>query len=96
MSFIRKIKKGQNVYLALVESKWVKGKVIQRVIKYIGKEINGKVIRRVNTEDIQVEAVKHYADVLVIHKLATVLNLEKLLDENGKYIFLKKSLFSRR
>ncbi len=44
MSFIRKIKKGKNTYLALVENKWVKGKVLQRVIKYIGKEINGRAI----------------------------------------------------
>jgi len=39
MSFIRRIKKGSNTYLALVENKRVGGKVVQRVIKYIGKEI---------------------------------------------------------
>ena len=37
------------------------GKVVQRVIKYIGKEIGGEVWRRVNTKDVRVEAVKRYA-----------------------------------
>jgi len=59
----------------------VNGKVIQRVIKYIGKEIKGKIIRRVRTDEVQVKAVKQYADVLVIHKLARMLDLEKLLGE---------------
>jgi len=86
MSFIRKIKKGKNIYLALVENKWVNGKVIQRVIKYIGKEIKGKIIRRVRTDEVQVKAVKQYADVLVIHKLARMLDLERLLGEQGKLI----------
>ena len=61
MSFIRRIKKGSNTYLALVENKRVGGKVVQRVIKYIGKEIGGEVCRRVNTKDVRVEAVKRYA-----------------------------------
>jgi transposase len=82
MSFIRKIKKGKNVYLALVENRRIKGKVVQKVIKYIGKEINGKVTRRVGTRDVQAEAVKQYADVLVIHRLATILGLDRLFKEN--------------
>jgi len=35
----------------------VGGKVVQRVIKYIGKEI-GEVCRRVNAKDVRLEAVK--------------------------------------
>src|SRR5205823_10244537 len=34
MSFIRKIKKGGKIYLAEVESRRVKGKVVQRFIRY--------------------------------------------------------------
>ena len=37
MAFVRKIKKGDAVYLALVENKRIEGKVRQRVIKYLGK-----------------------------------------------------------
>ena len=42
MVFIRKIKKKSGTYLAEVEGYRVNGKVKQRVIKYLGKEINGK------------------------------------------------------
>jgi len=85
MSFIRKIKKGKNVYLARVENKRVKGKVVQRVLKYIGKEIDGKVMRRVNSTDVRVEAIKQYADVLTIHKIAEILGLGELLGAWSNY-----------
>jgi len=45
MAFIRKIKRGQHTYLAKVENKWINGKVIQKHICYVGREINGKPIR---------------------------------------------------
>ena len=40
MTFIRKIKRGDAIYLAKVESHREDGKVKQRVIEYIGKEEN--------------------------------------------------------
>ena len=52
MVFTRKIKKKSGTYLARVENYRENGKVKQKVIKYIGKEINGKPIRRVKTSDI--------------------------------------------
>ena len=44
MSFIRKFKKGDKVYLAEVESRRVKGKVVQHFIRYVGKEADGRTI----------------------------------------------------
>jgi hypothetical protein len=41
MAFIRRIKKKSGIYLAKVESYRKEGKVKQRVIKYLGKEIDG-------------------------------------------------------
>ncbi len=38
MSFIRKIKKGDHIYYAEVENERVNGKVVQRHIRYIGKD----------------------------------------------------------
>jgi len=38
MSFIRKIKHGNSVYYAEVENKWVNGKVVQKHIRYLGKD----------------------------------------------------------
>ena len=86
MSFIRKIKKGPHVYLALVENKRIEGRVVQKVIRYIGKEINGQIQKRVATNDVRVESVRHYADVLAIHKISQYLGLEELLGEKGKYV----------
>ncbi len=42
MSFIRRIKRKSGVYLAEVENKWVKGKVVQRHLRYVGREADGK------------------------------------------------------
>ncbi len=86
MAFIRKIKKGNNVYLALVENKRLEGKVVQRVIKYIGKEIEGEVSRTVNTKDVRVKAVKQYADVLVLHRVAELLGLDEIFKGEGRYV----------
>ena len=38
MSFIRKIKKGDKIYYAEVENERIDGKVVQRHIRYIGKD----------------------------------------------------------
>ncbi len=38
MSFIRKIKRGNSVYYAEVENKWIDGKVMQKHIRYLGKD----------------------------------------------------------
>ena len=43
MSFIRKIKRGNSVYLAEVENhRNAEGKVVQKHIRYIGKEVDVK------------------------------------------------------
>jgi len=86
MSFIRKIKKGPHVYLAEVENRRVQGKVVQKVLRYVGKEINGQIQRRVVTTDVQVEAVRHCADVLAVHRVAERLGLADLFGEHGSYI----------
>lgn len=95
MSFVRKIKKGKNIYLARVENKRIKGKVVQKVIEYIGKEIKGKVTRRIHSKDVKVEAVKHYADVLVIDKLARFLGLKELFKNRYILAFVYSHLLER-
>lgn len=88
MAFTRKIRKGNSTYLALVENKREGGKVVQKVLKYIGKEVDGEASRRVETKGIRAEAVKHYADVLVVDRVAKILGLDVLLDKEewGKYV----------
>jgi len=82
MAFIRKIKKKSGTYLALVESYRKKGKVKQRVKKYLGKEVNGKIVRRVISNNIGIESVKRYGDVLCIDKLSCDIGLKGLIEKN--------------
>ena len=86
MSFIRKIKKGDATYLAKVESYREDGKVKQRVLEYIGKEESGVAVQKVDINKIEVQNVKHYADVAVLHQLAIELKLNYLLGKNHKPI----------
>ena len=44
MSFIRKIRKNGKIYLAEVENRWVNGTCVQKHIRYIGKEADGRTI----------------------------------------------------
>lgn len=86
MAFIRKIKKGDAIYLAKVESYREDGKVKQRVLEYVGKEENGIPIQKVDINKIEIENVRHYADVSVLHQLALELNLNYLLGKHHKPI----------
>lgn len=77
--FIRKIKKKSGTYLAKVESYRNKeGKIKQRVIQYLGKEIDGKPEKRVLTKDIQAISIKQSLDVLAIDKIARELKLKEI------------------
>jgi transposase len=86
MAFIRKIKKGNAVYLAKVESYREEGKVKQRVIEYVGKEENGKPVQKVDINKIEVENVRHHTDVSVLYQLSLELKLNYLLGKHHKPI----------
>ena len=64
MSFIRKIKVGKETYLAEVKSVRKDGKVRQKFIRYLGKEINGKPEKRILRSDVKIVGVKQSLDVL--------------------------------
>jgi len=77
--FIRKIKKKSGTYLAKVESYRDKeGKIKQRVIQYLGKEIDGVAVKKVATNNIQAMSVKQSLDVLAIDKIAEELKLKEI------------------
>jgi hypothetical protein len=78
MTFIRKIKTKSGTYLAEVKGYRKDGKVKQKVIRYLGKEIDGKAEKRVLTKDIQATSVKQSLDVLVIDKIAEELRLKEI------------------
>ena len=79
MSFIRKIKRKGRVYLAEVENRWVNGKVVQRHIRYVGREADGKTILAASLSEAEVEQVKLYGPLLVLHHLAKKIQLPEQL-----------------
>jgi len=70
MSFLRKYKVGHRVYLAEVESRRVNGKIVQRYIRHVGKQADGKTVLSASISDVEVEQVKLYGPLLVLHELA--------------------------
>lgn len=79
MSFIRKIKRGGKVYLAEVENSWCKGKVIQKHIRYVGKEADGRKILSSSISNVKVMGVKVYGPLLVLDYIASKTGLKTLL-----------------
>ena len=75
MSFIRTIKRGNKVYLAEVENRWVNGKCVQRHIKYIGKEADGETILASSISDLEVEEVKICGPLMVLNHCAVAIEL---------------------
>lgn len=89
MSFIRKIKKKDAVYLAEVENYREGGKVKQRFIRYVGKEVNLQpAAATLDAATLEVTSVKKYLDYQVLHTIAQKLTLPKLLGEKARYILL--------
>jgi len=86
MSFIRKIKKGNSTYLAKVESYRQDGKVKQRVLEYIGKEENGKVVRKSGIHDYSVTKVTQFVDIIALDSLSKQIELTNFLGKKAKQI----------
>lgn len=86
MSFIRKIKRGEAVYLAEVENIRKEGKIIQKHIRYVGKEVHGKAVKKVSSNDIKIKEVKRSLDVLAINQISTELKISDI--ENKHFLAL--------
>jgi len=82
MAFIRKIIKKSGTYLAEVEGYRKDGKVKQRVIRYLGKEINGKPEKRIFRSDIHINGVKRSLDVLCINSIAKELGIASIKNKH--------------
>lgn len=86
MVFIRKIKRGKFTYLAEVENKWVDGKVVQKHIRYVGKELNGEKILSGSIANAEVTKVTIWAPLLILNTLAKQINLSETLGDYGEYL----------
>jgi len=79
MSFIRRIKRKGRVYLAEVENKWIDGKCVQRHLRYVGREADGQTLLAASLSEVQVDQVKLYGPLFLLHYLAREINLPELL-----------------
>ena len=86
MSFIRKLKQGNRVYLAEVENRRVGEQVVQRFIRYVGKEVDGRTVLSTSLSDAEVESVKLYGPLLVLHHLAGEVQLPEQLGDYSQEI----------
>ena len=86
MGFVRKIKKGDKVYLAEVENRWVDGKCVQKHIRYVGKEASGKTVLSASISNVEIEQVKLFGPLLVLDHLAREVGLHERLGEYAKEI----------
>src|SRR5206468_4531089 len=81
VSFIRRSRRGKYTYLAEVESVRVGKKVVQRFIRYIGREEDGKTVLACSVSEASVEEVKLAGPLMMLHALAEAIGLPDLLGE---------------
>ena len=81
MSFMKRKKRNGQIYLSEVENIRIEGKVVQRHIRYIGKEADGKTILSSSISHIAVDQVKVYGPLIVLNHLANEVGLPLILGE---------------
>jgi transposase len=86
MSFIRKIRRGNQIYLAEVENARIAGKVVQRHLRYVGKEIDNRPILTGSVAASRVDRVTIYGPLLILDEIAKQIGLAVLLGEYGDYL----------
>jgi len=86
MSFIRKIKKGNSVYLAEVENQRIGGKIVQKHIRYVGKEVDDKPILTGSVERSSVDKVTIFGPLLILDEIAKQIDLAEVLGDYGDYL----------
>lgn len=86
MSFVRRIKRGNAVYLAEVENVRVGERVVQKHIRYVGKEIDDKPILTGSVATSTVDRVTIYGPLLMLDEIAKQIDLSAALGEYGDYL----------
>ena len=82
MSFIRKIKRGNRIYLAEVENNRLDGKVRQKLIRYLGLDpscVKNDIPFKIN--DLKIGPVKVYGAIIALESIARELRLFDLLGD---------------
>ena len=55
------------------------GKVVQKHIRYVGKEADGQTVLSASVSDVEIEKVKVYGPLMVLHHIAKEIGLEECL-----------------
>lgn len=86
MSYIRRYRRGGRIYLAEVEGVRVGDKVVQKFIRYVGRESDGQTVLSCSVSEAQITEVKLCGPLMVLHSLATQIGLPSLLGEYASEI----------
>lgn len=86
MSFIRKIKKNGKTYLSEVENVRIDGKIHQKHIRYIGRELDSKTILSSSISDVSIEEIKLHGPLLVLNYFCQKIGLSEILGSYGDEI----------
>ena len=79
MSFTRKVKVGNNIYLQEVESVWENGRSKHKYIRTIGKEIDNKRVLSGSISNSEVTNVTIYGPLLILNEISKKINLHAIL-----------------
>ncbi len=85
MSWVRRIKRGNQIYLYEVTSVWENGRAKQKLIKYLGVEGEQEKVPKPKTKRILPENIyplksRGAGDVIVLWKIAHLLNAVNIID----------------
>lgn len=79
MSFIRKRKRNGQIYLEEVENIRENGKVIQKFIRHVGREADGKEILSCSISEAEIDSVKLSGSLMALNSIANEIGLPSLL-----------------
>ena len=83
MSYVRKRKRNGRIYLEEVKSVRIGDKVVQKHIRYVGREADKKTILSSSISNVSIEKIKLYGPLLVLNHISNEINLSTMLGEYG-------------
>ena len=83
---MRKIKTKSLTCFAEARNKGMDGKVKQEFIRYVGKEMNISVVRKISTSDVRALEVRGSLDFDKVHRTSSSLGINALIPRNAYVI----------
>jgi hypothetical protein len=70
----------------------VDGKVKQEFIRYVGKEMNSSVVRKISSSDVRAMEVRRSLDVEVVHRISSRLGINEMIPGNASVMVYSQLL----